>query len=363
MAYPLADKGENAVIDRRMMLAAGMALPVAGTGLAKSVSSKAASIDAVQLPAGSNGLLAYGRNGKLEHLRSVGFADMEARVPFGARTQTRWGSASKWLTSVAVLRLVEQRMLDLDAPIVRYLPDFRRDTGERVLLAHLLSNTSGIPDLMSRQVKVEPALRLSSASSAAMVARFAGGDLAFEPGRGWDYSALNWTIIGAIVERATGEPLAAVVKRLVFEPLAMSGAGFAQADQAPLPHLAAAYRSGVPPVRKMGPVPPFVAASGNVAGAVGDAIRAAHGVFHGRLLRPVSRAALTTVRWPEQEYALGGRVHPIDGRSWAWETGKVEGYRTHIAHRLDHSETVVVFNTTDMDQGVIGGWVEAIVRA
>jgi D-alanyl-D-alanine carboxypeptidase len=77
----------------------------------------------------------------------------------------------------------------------------------------------------------------------------------------------------------------------------------------------------------------------------------------------VSRAALTTVRWPEQEYALGGRVHPIDGRSWAWETGKVEGYRTHIAHRLDRSETVVVFNTTDMDQGVIGGWVEAIVRA
>jgi D-alanyl-D-alanine carboxypeptidase len=363
MAYPLLMNSGGVVIDRRTVIAAGVALPLAGKGWARAGSAKAICIDGIRLPAGFNGLLAYGRNGRVEHLRCAGFADVDARIPFGLQTQIRWGSASKWLTSVAVLRLVEQRRLDLDAPIIRYLADFRRDTGERVLLRHLMSNTSGIPDLLSRQVKVEPALRTSTASAAAMVARFAGGDLAFEPGRGWDYAALNWAIIGAIVEQVTGEALATAVKRLVFKPLAMNGAGFAQADQAPLPHLAAAYRNGLPPVRKMGPVPPFIAASGNVAGAVGDAMRAADGIFHGRLLRPESLTALTTVGWPEQEYALGGRLHPIDGRIWAWETGKVEGYRTHIAHRLDRSETVVVFNTTDMDQGEVGGWVETIVRA
>ncbi len=69
------------------------------------------------------------------------------------------------------------------------------------------------------------------------------------------------------------------------------------------------------------------------------------------------------IRWPEQEYALGGRVHSIDGDLWAWETGKVQGYRAHIAHRLGRSETIVIFNTTDIEQSEISSWVEAIARA
>lgn len=166
-----------------------------------------------------------------------------------------------------------------------------------------------------------------------------------------------------MLEKITGEPLPQLVERLVFRPLAMSGAGFAQAGQPSMPQLAAAYTSATPPVRKVAPVPPFVAASGNVAGTVQDAMRASHGIFHGSLLRAASRQELTTVRWPAQDYALGGRIHAIDGDRWGWESGKVEGYRTHIAHRLGRSETIVIFNTTDMDQSIIAGWVEAIARA
>lgn len=173
----------------------------------------------------------------------------------------------------------------------------------------------------------------------------------------------NWVILAALLERLTGEPLAALVARLVLQPLSMSGTGFAQADQQPMPNLAAAYSSVVPPVRKMLPVPSFLAASGNTAGTVRNAVRAAHGIFHGSLLSIASQRELTTTRWPEQEYALGGRVHPINGGLWAWETGKVEGYRAHVAHRLNRSETIVIFNTTDLGQSQIGGWVEAIALA
>ena len=352
------------MINRRTMIAGSFAMGAAGTAWASPAADmKRRAIDMLQLPASFNGSLAYSTNGQLEYVRCVGKADIEAAKAVSPTTQFKWGSASKWMTSVAVLRLAEQGRLSLDAPITTYLPDFRRDTGERVLLKHLMSNTSGIPDLMSRQLGKEPELRTSTATSAAIVARFGGGDLVFETGRGWDYAALNWAILEAALEKLTGEPLPHLVERLVFRPLVMSGAGFAQVGQPPMPQLAAAYTSTIPPVRKMAPVPPFVAASGNVAGTVRDAVRAADGIFHGALLRPASRQELTTVRWPAQEYALGGRVHLIDGESWAWETGKVEGYRTHIAHRLSRSETIVVFNTTDTDQSVISGWVETIARA
>jgi len=352
-----------------MLVAGGIALGAteafgaAGPRAAAVPAAKRAAIKAVALPAGFNGLIAYGRQGKVEHVRCVGLADIEAGRPFTEATQIRWGSVTKWLVSVAVLRLVEAKRLSLDAPIGTYLPDLPPETGGQVRLRHLLSNTSGIPDLLGRQVKVEPELRRSTVSAAAMAARFAGGDLAFVPGQGWDYAALNWVLVAAIVEQVTGEKLAAVVGRLVFGPLGMTSAGFVQSDQPPLPALAAAYTATLPPVRKMGPVPPALAGSGNAAGGVRDAMRAAHGIFHGSLLRPASRAALTTIAWPDEEYALGGRVRSIDGEPWGWETGKVEGYRTHIAHCLSRSETIVVFDTTDMVQSTIGGWVTAIARA
>ena len=352
------------MIDRRTFVVSGAAFGAAGAAWAgPSANSKSRAIDTINLPADFNGVLAYGKRGEVHHLRCAGFADIEARKPITAKTQFKWGSASKWLTSIAVLRLAEQRRLDLDTPIATYLSEFRRETGSRVLVRHLLSNMSGIPDLLTQQLKNEPELRASTATPAAITARFGGGDLAFVPGTGWDYAALNWVIIAALLERVTGEPLPRLVERLVLRPLRMSSAGFAQVDEPAMPQLAAAYSSIAPPIRKLSPVPPFAAASGNVAGTVQDAMRAAHGAFHGPLLHPASVRALTTVRWSAEEYALGGRVHSLDDSLWAWETGKIGGYRAHIAHRLGRSETIVVFNTTDLAQSTISDWVEAIARA
>lgn len=362
--YALRVGGETSVIDRRMLMAGGLAFSASGALAAKpSSDAKIAAIKAVELPTGFNGTVAYAQGGNILHARYVGMADIEAGKAITAATEFKWGSASKWLASVAVLRLAEQKRLSLGAPIIAYLPDFRRDTGEQVLLKHVLSNTSGIPDLLSRQLAKEPELRSSSASAASMVARFGGGDLSFVPGKGWDYGAINWAIVAAIVERLTGETFPRAVSQLVLRPLGMSATGFAQPDQPPMPNLAAAYASDKPPVRKMAANPAFVAASGNTASTVRDAVRAAHGIFHGQLLSAASRRELTTLRWPDEDYALGGRVHQIDTTPWAWETGKVQGYRAHIAHRLDRSETIVIFNTTDLSQAQLGAWAEIIARA
>jgi len=352
------------MIDRRIFLASGIVAASMRAAPARGEpTSKRHVIADIPVPPNFNGVIAYARGGRIEELRAIGFEDLEAQIPTSSSTVIRWGSASKWLTSVAALRLTEQGHLRLDAPITTYLPHFRSDTGQRVLVQHLLSNTSGIPDLLSRQIATEPELRTSTASIDEIVTRFAGGDLAFAPGDGWDYAALNWVIVAQILERVTGEPFPALMRRLVLQPLKMSGAGFVQAGQSAVAHLGAAYSTGLPAVRKMATVPAFLAATGNIAGGAADAVRAAHGIFHGSLLSARSRNELTRIRWPSQEYGLGGRVHQIADEPWAWETGKVQGYRTHIAHRLPCSETIVVFNTTDMEQSAIAAWVERIALA
>ena len=291
-------------------------------------------------------------------------ADIEAGVPNDPlRTRFAFGSASKWLTSVAVLRLVEEGRLSLDRPIIDYLADFRADTGARITLGHLLSNTSGLPDLLSQGLKTDPSIRVSREGSAAMTARFANGDLLFAPGAGWGYHPLNWVIVQAIIERVTGAPFERTLDRFVFRPLRMTGAGLVDNAHPPTREVAAAYGTVAPPTRKMTPTPAFVGASGTVSGTAVDAVRAAHGVFATGLLKPASRAALTAVRWPAENYALGGRVREIGGRRWAWETGRIEGYRSLIAHDLAGDRTVAIFNNTDMAQRVIGDFGEALVAA
>lgn len=352
------------MLSRRALVGGGIMFALPSYSFARPAPDpKRLVIDRLPLPASFNGAIAFGRSGRIEHARCVGMADRENNVPITPATQFKCGSASKWLSSAAVLRLAEQRHLALDVPITTYLPDFRSDTGAQVTLLHLLSNTSGIPDLLTRQLATEPELRSASASPATIIARFAGGNLAFAPGTDWDYAALNWVIVAAIVERVTGQSFADAVASLVFHPLGMADTGFAQLGSPAMPRLAAAYANTVPPVRKMPNAPAFVAATGNVATTLADAVRAADGIFEQRFLSPASRRTLTTVRWPEQDYALGGRVHLIDGQRWAWETGKVGGYRAHIAHRIGGRETLVVFNTNDMEQQAIGQWVETIARA
>ena len=355
------------MIDRRHFIAGATALAMTGRANAaakqRTNATIAAAVQRLDLPADFSGIIAHAVKGRIDFLRTFGWADVEARVPVGAGTKFAFGSASKWLTSVAVLRLVERGALRLDAPISTYLPDFRADTGNQVTLDHLLSNTSGIPDLLSRQLKVEPDLRTSTASAAEIVRRFGRGDIAFAPGAGWDYAALNWVIVRAIVEQVTNEAFETVVGRLVFKPLGMSGTVFANGGKDKVPGMASAYRTFHPPVRKMSPVPAFAGASGNVAGTAADAVRAAHGIFATNLLREASRRELVRVRRADQEYALGGRIHRIGSADWGWETGKVDAYRAHIAHSLGGDRTIVIFNNGDLDQSLIGGWVEAIASA
>lgn len=350
------------MIDRRLFVGGAVAL-LAGRAQARVAGGLAPIVEGFAAAHGFNGIVAHARGGRRDYIAAFGQADVEAGRPVTAATRFALGSASKWLTAVAVLRLVEQRKLDLDRPITDWLPAFRADTGSRLTLRRLMSNTSGLRDLLTAGMKTEPGIRASVEGSAPMVERYAGADLAFVPGQGWDYAFLNWVVVHAILERVTGEPFARVLERLVFAPLGMRNTGLVDTRGGRTADTACAYASLDPVKRKMAAVPPFGGASGNVFSTADDAIRAAHGIFAGTLLSTQSRATLTTIAWAPQDYALGGRVREIAGGRWAWETGKVEGYRALIAHQLAGDRTIAIFNNTDMDQSLIAELCEGMIAA
>lgn len=283
---------------------------------------------------------------------AVGLADIDANRSITPDTPFGIASITKFITTLAILKLVEDKRLTLDAPISTVLKDYRRDTGDKVALAHLLSNTSGIPNGYIAAVKLDASLMSLDLPMDEAIRRYASGDLAFEPGARFDYSLTNWILVRAIVEAVADAPFESVIADRVLKPLGLTST--CRLRPSMIGPVAAPYRTIDPPSRNLQLSPAFAAASGGYCSTVGDLHRLAVGVFDRRFLTPASRQLLTTVRVREQDYCLGGRVKTLTlggaQRRFAWETGNSGGYKCLLAHGLDGGPTLVLLNNTNLSQ-------------
>ncbi|TDZ99390.1 Esterase EstB [Mycobacteroides salmoniphilum] len=124
-------------------------------------------------------------------------------------------------TSVALLQLYEKSLVRIDEPVQTYLPDFNPANDPRraqVTLRMLLTHTSGAGGDLSHQGP----WGLTEADKADGIHRALTAPLAFDPGTTFHYSDINFIILGALIEKITGEPLDVYVQDNVFAPLGMA---------------------------------------------------------------------------------------------------------------------------------------------
>lgn len=342
------------MFDRRTVLAGAAAAMIGGPALAATETTR---IDGIVAAAAFNGVVLVGQNGRAVFQKPYGMADAEAGRVASVRDRYVIASVSKWLTVIAILKLVEQGVMNLDATISDSLPAFRKDVGGQVRLRHLLTNRSGIPNLYGPAVEADPELRRSTLSAADAAIAFCSGDPIFPPDERFDYAITNWILVVAMVEAATGRPFERVLDDLVITPLGLTDTAVARFDFADRPDTAKAYGALSPPTVKMSLRPAFLAAAGGLCSTATDLLRAASGVFEGEILTSASRAEMLKITTPGQHYALGGRVARLataDGvRVAPWETGRTDGYRSVVAHVLEDRRTVVLLNNTDLSQAVM----------
>ena len=159
------------------------------------------------------------RGDQVVHQRGFGVADPSGR-PVTPQTLFRIGSNSKSFTALAIMQLVEQGRVDLDAPAQRYLPWFRLADAEasaQITVAQLLYHTSGIPgsalydSFTDRSLTLEQYVRdLSSIRTNRPV------------GSSYEYSNANYNVAGLIVEAVSGQSYSSFVKQHIFDPLQMT---------------------------------------------------------------------------------------------------------------------------------------------
>lgn len=201
------------------------------------------------------GVVLVARDGALAYARAAGLADREANRPMTLDTIFRASSLTKPIVTAAVLSLVEDGVIGLDDPVIRWLPDFEPQfdgQAPTITLRHLLTHTAGLSygfmqpvDGPYLQIGVSDGMDQPGLGFPEELRRIAEAGLVFPPGAAWLYS-VAMDVMGAVVEAATGRTLPGVVADRVTKKVGMDDTGFSVTDRG---RLAAAYADGAPPQR------------------------------------------------------------------------------------------------------------------
>lgn len=177
-----------------------------------------------------NGVVLLAEGDTITFREAYGFADRRSGEKLTPTSKFRIASLSKQFTAVAIFRLQDQRVLRIDDSVCQWVspcPSHWR----AITLKHLLTHSSGIPDLMARSDWAEA--RWALWTPARLTEASARLPLAFKPGERAGYSNAGYNLLGQVIENATGEPFADHIRRTLLEPLGMRDSGLAEGDFAP----------------------------------------------------------------------------------------------------------------------------------
>jgi len=154
---------------------------------------------------------------KIKWSGNFGYADLENKILVNDSIKFRINSISKSMTSVALLQLVSKGLLDLDAPVQKYLPEYplkKYPFTTRQLAGHLAGFRDYKEDDITDYIRTE---HFNNATEALRI--FKNDSLLFEPGTRFSYSGFGWNLIGALIEKLSGQDYLSYMEQHLWQPL------------------------------------------------------------------------------------------------------------------------------------------------
>jgi CubicO group peptidase (beta-lactamase class C family) len=277
-----------------------------------------------------------------------GLASVELNVPATANTVYRIGSITKEFTAAAVLILVEDGRIHLDAPLTEYLPDYPIH-GCSFTIRQLLQHTSGVPDFTRLpNYRQERPLDVSRDQ---VLNRFQNLPLEFQPGEKHRYCNSGYFLLGMVVEQASGKSYREFVENRLFRKLGMRQT-YCDSSSTIIPQRAAGYSRWGGALRNA----PHIGLSqtvgaGNIASTATDLILWQRGLVTHRLLRTESAQLMTTRgklnNGKSFNYGFGIRIASLDSHKVIRHGGGISGFRSDLAYYPDSGLTIAVVANCD----------------
>lgn len=292
-----------------------------------------------------SGVVLVGQSGQIIYQKAYGTANQSFGIANNLDTKFLLGSLTKQFTAMLIMQQVEAGQLNLDAPITKYLSDFRKETGDKVTIRHLLTHTHGIPNA-DQTDRYKPMTREE------FVKKYCETDLEFSPGTQFKYSDIvGYYLLGVILEKVTNKDFAKLLEEKITEPLGMRNTGY-YSQETIQQNFATGYlqkESGFLNAPHWDMSQSFSAAG--VYSTVGDLFKWDKAL---RKTQLISEKGLTTIFTPysdKMRYGFGWFINDpeINGarRLFAGHTGGASGYKSGIMRGINDDIVVIYLSNTD----------------
>jgi CubicO group peptidase (beta-lactamase class C family) len=291
------------------------------------------------------GVLAVGHDGRARMSASWGDADRTRSKKHTPKTRFRIGSMYKMFTAVAILQLVEQGRVALDAPLARYVPDYP-DTllAQQVTIRHLLTHTGGTGDIFTDAYQAQ---RSAVREHADYLRLFGDRDTEFTPGSAEAYSNYGFVLLGAVIERVTGMSYHDAIHKQILLPAAMRDTG-TQPEQRVRGQVSVGYtqtENGLIDNRNL--LPWRGTAAGGGYSTAGDLLRFGDALLKGRLLSARWLSEATQAQTPSGVYGFGFQLGGSGQARHFGHAGGAEGMNGALRIYPASGEVVVALSNLD----------------
>ncbi len=280
-----------------------------------------------------NGSVCLMKNGKIIYENSVGFADIEQKIPASNQTRYRIGSISKTFTATIIHQLLDEEKISLQAKLADFFPDI--PGAAQISIDMLLRHQSGLFNFTSDSAYMS---YLSEPKThAEILAIISSYPLDFEPGTKTSYSNSNYLLLGYIIEKIVGLSYAEVLKNRVTAPLQLNNTYYGgPIDLAKFESNSYKYEGGnyVPETITDMSIPH---GAGAIVSNPEDLTRFFEGLFQGHLVSNSSLKDMTTI--PER-IGSGLFVFPFYTHKGYGHTGGIDGFRSIATYFPDDSLSI-----------------------
>ncbi len=322
---------------------AAIAAPALPSELAKELDAIVAARFKPQLP-GVAALVT--KDGQPILRKAYGLANVELNVPLQPEHVFRIGSTTKLFTATAIMLLVEEGKLALDAPVSRYLKE-APPHWDKVTVAHLLTHTSGIPNLSMDSGYWRTTARLEHTLEE-LIAPVRARPLDSPPGTKFAYSNTGFNLLGMIIERTSGTDYFAFLNDRIVKPLGLKNTRESN-DKQLIAGLVTGYRAGPAPAWPL--ANSNLHAAGGLVSTVDDLAAFMLSLQGGKIVSPAGVALMnTSYRLPDgmaTGYGLGTWVREVNGKHLVGHGGYIFNFYSQLEMDIDSGIIAVTLHNGD----------------
>lgn len=263
---------------------------------------------------------------------SAGYSDLENNIPATGAMVHRIASITKSMTATAIMQLVEEGEIKLNDPVRKHLRSYPKKEKGTVRIHHLLTHTSGMRHYLGKENR--PFTHYDTLEDA--VAVFQGRRLAFAPGYRYLYTTYGYTLLGAVIESASGQTYEEYMRERIWGPAGMTSTQLEDRARA-LPDRAKLYRRDPDGslVEDAQTDLSIKYPGGGLLSTAGDLVRFAMAFEDGRLVESATRERMRQV--PELDYEPA-RAHHLP-YALGWIVGDSEPFGRFIRNDGGQSGT------------------------